>query len=98
MVPASVPGPAGFDVTTPRDAAPVRPSPGRARCASSPSRRAEETEMAKKTAMGMSKRTLVQALNGSAALFGVTGLFTPRALGGAYGVPSSPHTRQLLRL
>lgn len=54
--------------------------------------------MAKKTAMGMSKRTLVQALNGSAALFGVTGLVAPQALEAAYSIPSSPHTRQLLRL
>jgi hypothetical protein len=51
-----------------------------------------------KAAMGMSKRTLVQVLNGSAALFGVVGIFAPRALGAAYGVPSSPHTTQLLRL
>jgi hypothetical protein len=51
-----------------------------------------------KTALGMSKRTLVQALTGSAALFGVTGVLAPRALGAAYGVPSSPHTTQLLRL
>jgi hypothetical protein len=51
-----------------------------------------------KTAMGMSKETLGQALNGSAAVFGVTGLFAPRMLGAAYGVPPSPHTAQLLRL
>jgi hypothetical protein len=51
-----------------------------------------------KTALGMSKRTLVQALTGSAALFGVTGVLAPRALGAAYGVPASPHTTQLLRL
>jgi Domain of unknown function (DUF4267) len=51
-----------------------------------------------KTAWGMSKRQLVQVLGGSAALFGVTGVLTPRALGAAYGVPSSPHTTQLLRL
>jgi hypothetical protein len=51
-----------------------------------------------KTARGMSKRTLVQALSGSAALFGVTGVLAPRALGACYGVPPSPHTTQLLRL
>ena len=51
-----------------------------------------------KTAMGMSKPTLVKALSGSAALFGVAGVLAPRALGSTYGVPSSPHTTQLLRL
>jgi hypothetical protein len=51
-----------------------------------------------KTALGMSKQTLVQTLSGSAALFGVTGLLAPRALGRTYGVPSTPHTTQLLRL
>jgi hypothetical protein len=51
-----------------------------------------------KTALGMSKRTLVQGLGGCAALFGVTGLVAPQALGATYGVPSSPHTTQLLRL
>lgn len=51
-----------------------------------------------KTALGMSKRTLVQVLGGSAALFGVAGVLAPRALGAAYGVPSTPHTTQLLRL
>ncbi len=51
-----------------------------------------------RTALGMSKRTLVQALGASAALFGVAGVLAPRALGTAYGVPSSPHTTQLLRL
>lgn len=51
-----------------------------------------------KTALGMSKRTLVQALGGCAVLFGVTGVVAPRALGATYGVPPSPHTAQLLRL
>jgi hypothetical protein len=51
-----------------------------------------------KTGLGMSKRTLVQALGGCAALFGVTGVVLLRALGATYGVPSSPHTTQLLRL
>jgi hypothetical protein len=50
------------------------------------------------TALGMSKRTLVQALTASAALFGVTGVLAPRVLAVAYGVPSSPHTTQLIRL
>jgi hypothetical protein len=51
-----------------------------------------------KTALGMSKGTLVRALSACAALFGVAGVLAPRALGAAYGVPSSPHTTQLLRL
>jgi hypothetical protein len=51
-----------------------------------------------KTALGMPKRTLVNSLTGSAALFGVTGVLSPRALEGTYAVPSSPHTTQLLRL
>ena len=55
------------------------------------------TNMAK-TALGLSKRQLVQVLSGSAALFGVTGLLAPRALEVTYGIPSTPHTRQLLRL
>jgi hypothetical protein len=50
-----------------------------------------------KTALGMPKRTLVQILNGSAALFGVTGLMAPRALEMTYGIPPSPHAAQLLR-
>lgn len=51
-----------------------------------------------KTALGMSKGTLVQALGGGAVVFGAAGLVAPRVLGAAYGVPSSPHTTQLLRL
>lgn len=51
-----------------------------------------------RTALGMSKEAWGQALNASAVLFGVTGVFAPRALGAAYGVPSSPHVNQLLRL
>ncbi len=51
-----------------------------------------------KAALGMSKRTLIQVLGGSAALFGVTGVVAPRVLEATYGVPSSPHTTQLLRL
>ncbi len=46
----------------------------------------------------MPKRTLVQSLGASAALFGAAGVLAPQALGAAYGVPSSPHTTQLLRL
>ena len=51
-----------------------------------------------KTLLGMSKRSLVQVMTGSAALFGVTGVLAPRALGATYGVPSSPHATHLLRL
>lgn len=51
-----------------------------------------------KTALGMSKRQLAQVLGGSAALFGVAGVLAPRVLEAAYGVPPTPHTRQLLRL
>ena len=51
-----------------------------------------------RTALGMPKRTLVQVLGASAALFGTVGLVAPRALGAAYDVPASPHTTQLLRL
>ena len=50
-----------------------------------------------KTALGMPKRTLVQSLGANAALFGVAGVLAPQALGGAYGVPESPHTTQLFR-
>jgi len=59
--------------------------------------RRREREMAT-TALGMSRGTLVQALTGSAAVFGVAGVLTPRALAATYGVPPSPHTTQLLRL
>jgi hypothetical protein len=51
-----------------------------------------------KTALGMPKPTLVRVLGGSAALFGVAGALAPRTLEVAYGIPTSPHTRQLLRL
>ncbi len=51
-----------------------------------------------KAAMGMSKPALANVLTGSAALFGLTGVVTPRALGAAYAVPPSPYTTQLLRL
>jgi hypothetical protein len=50
------------------------------------------------TVLGMSKRTLVQSLGASAALFGAAGVLTPQALSAAYGVPSSPHTTHLLRV
>ncbi len=50
------------------------------------------------TALGMRKRTLVQSMGASAALFGIAGVLAPQALGTAYGVPPSPHTTQLLRL
>jgi hypothetical protein len=51
-----------------------------------------------KAALGMSKQSLVNVLTGSAALFGVTGVVAPGALGAAYAVPPSPYTTQLLRL
>ena len=51
-----------------------------------------------KTALGMPKRTLVQTLTGSAALFGAAGVLAPRLLEVAYGVPSSPHATHLVRL
>ena len=54
--------------------------------------------MAKSTLLGMPKQTLVQALGASAALFGITGVLAPRVLEAAYGLPSSPHTRVLLRV
>ncbi len=54
--------------------------------------------MAKSTLLGVSKQTMVQALGASAALFGATGVLAPRSMETAYGLPSSPHTRQLLRV
>lgn len=51
-----------------------------------------------KTALGMSRGTLVQALGGGAVVFGAAGVVAPRVLGAAYDVPSTPHTAQLLRL
>ena len=50
------------------------------------------------TTLGFTKRQLVQAMGGSAALFGVAGVLKPRALEATYGIPPSPHTTQLLRL
>jgi hypothetical protein len=51
-----------------------------------------------KTALGMPRRTLMQSMGASAAAFGVAGVLAPQALGGAYGVPTTPYTTQLLRL
>ncbi len=51
-----------------------------------------------KTMLGMPKRTLVQSLGASAALFGVASVLTPHALGKAYGVPPSPYSTHLIRL
>lgn len=51
-----------------------------------------------KTALGISKPTLIRALAGNAALFGLTGVLAPRVLEAVYGFPPSPHIRQLLRL
>lgn len=50
------------------------------------------------TVAPVSKQNAVQALAVSAAAFGATGLLFPRVLEAAYAVPSSPYTRQLLRL
>ena len=50
------------------------------------------------TAWGMSKRSLVRVLGGSAAAFGAVGLVAPGALGAAYAVPPTPYSTQLLRL
>jgi hypothetical protein len=60
-------------------------------------RTAKGIEMAS-TALGMSRGTLEQVLTGGAVVFGVAGVLAPGALGATYGVPSSPHTTQLLRL
>ncbi len=51
-----------------------------------------------KNALGMSKPALVRVLAGNAAAFGLTGLLAPRVLEAAYGIPQSPHGRQLIRL
>jgi hypothetical protein len=51
-----------------------------------------------KTLLGMPKQTIVRAMGGSAALFGVAGVLAPRSLEAAYGILPSPHTTQLLRL
>jgi hypothetical protein len=58
----------------------------------------QEAEDMTTTALGMPKATLVRGLGASAVLFGGAGLLAPRALGAVYAVPSTPHTRQLLRL
>jgi hypothetical protein len=58
---------------------------------------AEETAMAK-IALGMSKPTLIRTLAANAGLFGLTGVLAPRVLETVYGIPPSPHSRQLLRL
>ena len=51
-----------------------------------------------KTLLGMPKPTLVRAMGGSAALFGVAGVLAPRSLESAYDITPSPDTTQLLRL
>ncbi len=51
-----------------------------------------------KSALGMSKAALIRVLAGNAAAFGVTALVAPRVLETIYGVPPSPHSRQLVRL
>ena len=50
------------------------------------------------TALGMSKDQLVQLLGSCALGYGAIGLVAPRALAAPYGIPSTPHTTQLLRL
>lgn len=45
-----------------------------------------------------SKQSLVRGLGAAGVAFGLTGLLAPRAMEGVYGIPSTPHTRQLLRL
>jgi hypothetical protein len=51
-----------------------------------------------KNALGMSKPALIRVLAGNAAAFGLTGLMAPGVLERVYGVPRSPHGRQLIRL
>lgn len=50
------------------------------------------------TALGMSKDQLVQLLGSCALGYGAVGLTAPRALAAPYGITSTPHTDQLLRL
>jgi hypothetical protein len=46
----------------------------------------------------MSDEKLVQGLAAAAVAFGAAGVLAPRVVEGAYAVPSTPHTDQLLRL
>jgi len=47
---------------------------------------------------GMSKQDLVKALGAAVSAFGVASLVAPGPLGQAYGVPDTPHGRQMQRL
>jgi hypothetical protein len=47
---------------------------------------------------GMSKKDLVKALGAAVSAFGLTSLVAPGPLGAAYGVPDTPHGRQMQRL
>jgi hypothetical protein len=47
---------------------------------------------------GMSKKDLVKALGAAVSAFGVTSLVAPGPMGAAYGVPDTPHGRQMQRL
>jgi hypothetical protein len=46
----------------------------------------------------MSKKDLVKALGAAVCAFGVTSLVAPGPMGAAYGVPDTPHGRQMQRL
>jgi Domain of unknown function (DUF4267) len=47
---------------------------------------------------GMSKKDLVKGLGAAVCAFGVTSLVAPGPMGAAYGVPDTPHGRQMQRL
>ena len=47
---------------------------------------------------GMSKKDLVKALGAAVSAFGVTSIVAPGPMGAAYGVPDTPHGRQMQRL
>jgi hypothetical protein len=51
-----------------------------------------------KNALGTSRPAMIRVLAGNAALFGVTGVLAPRVLEAVYGIPPTPHSRQLIRL
>ena len=45
-----------------------------------------------------SKQSLVRGLGAAGVAFGLTGLLAPGAMEKVYGIPPTPHARQLLRL
>ena len=47
---------------------------------------------------GVSKQTLVRALGTAVSAFGIASIVAPGVLGTAYGVPATPHGRQMQRL